>query len=77
MSVGAWRRGLLWVGPARPCRGWGSERLGRGGRWIRRCSTMRAPPKDTITQRSQCDCFGEQTATGEVPPNRGGMHYEE
>ncbi len=24
-----WRRGLLWVGPARPCRGWGSERLER------------------------------------------------
>jgi hypothetical protein len=36
---------------------------GRGGRWTRRCSTMRSPPKDTIT-RPQCDCFGKQTASG-------------
>jgi hypothetical protein len=27
---------------------------GGGARWTRRCSTMRAPPKDTITQLAVC-----------------------
>ena len=51
---------------------------GACARWTRRCSTMRAPPKDTITQlagsaaaatiqstkRVRCARFGKQTATG-------------
>ena len=45
-------RGLLWVGPGRPWRGWlgGAVSGGGGGaRWTRRCSTMRVATQDTIT----------------------------
>ena len=48
-------RGLLWVGPGRPWRGWlgGAVSGGGGGaRWTRRCSTMRSP-QDTITQLAE------------------------
>ena len=58
---------------------------GGGARWTRRCSTMRAPPKDTITQLAgsaaaatirstrgvRCARFGKQTATG---PREFGIH---
>ena len=27
---------------------------GGGARWTRRCSTMRSPPRDTITQLAEC-----------------------
>ena len=58
---------------------------GACARWTRRCSTMRAPPKDTITQLAgsaaaatirstrgvRCARFGKQTATG---PREFGIH---
>jgi hypothetical protein len=45
-------RGLLWVGPGKPWRGWLGGAWSGGGadaRWARRYSTMRSPPRDTTT----------------------------
>jgi hypothetical protein len=62
VSVGAGAEVCFGSGPLDRAEG-GAMSGGGGARWTRRCSTMRAPPKDTITQL-QCACFGKQTATG-------------
>ena len=48
-------RGVRWVGRLVDRGGGGAVSGGGGGaRWTRRCSTMRSPPRDTITQLAVC-----------------------
>ena len=44
---------------------------GGGARWTRRYSTMRSPPKDTVTQLAMSACFGKQTR---YPPRDFGIN---
>jgi len=41
-------------GPLDGAAGGAASGGGGGARWTRRCSTMRSPPKDTITQLAVC-----------------------